>query len=363
MTNKEKAEEHKKFWKREKTKVPLVSYNIGSYFPAANFPAAKNLLVKGKKITPEMLDVDSFLADYEAHYKQVEELGQSGFWTAEPYPGIPWIEAFWGCEIVAEKESFTAKRQVEEPAGLEKLSFQPDGAWFKKFMEFVEKLSKLSEGRWTVGAPIIRGAADTLGALMGQTELIYALYEEPDIIKATLRRIVDSFLTIYSELHKRIQPIEGGTATGFYDLWAPGKTLWFQDDLSALFSPDLFREFLLPNECYFCGHYPYTLMHMHPSSFHMLDAILDNENLGVVEINKDVAGPSVADMCVQYRKIIEKGKRVMVWGDLTVDDVKAIYNAFASDDGNPAGFFFNPWLPTMDRAKELQAFFETKKAS
>jgi hypothetical protein len=295
-----------------------------------------------------MIDVDSFLEDYERQFNEITRLGQSGVWTAEPYTGIPWMEAFWGCEIIANRESFTARPAVKEAGDLEKLRFNPDNPWVVKFFEFVKKLNELSDGRFPVGAPIMRGQGDTAGALMGQTEFIYALYEEPEIIKKTLAKVVDSFLYIYGEMHRLNKPFYGGSSLGLYHVWTPGESLWFQDDISALLSPALYREFFLENERYICGKYKYTMMHLHPSSFHLLDDVLSNENLMAVEINKDAGGPSVKQMLVQYRKVLEKKRRLVIWGELSEEDVICVLDNLPLE-----GVYFNILPPDVESAERL----------
>ena len=355
MTANERAAEHAKFWNHEKTAKPLASFRIGNYFFATHYRAAQKLLVKGTKITPAMIDVDSFMEDYERHFNEVNALGQSGFWTAEPYTGIPWMEAFWGCDIVAGEESFMARPLVREAGELAKLQFDMDSPWTAKYFEFVSKLNKLSAGRFPVGAPIMRGQGDTAGALMGQTEFIYALYEESEVIKKTLAKIVDSFLLIYAEMHRLNTPFLGGSSMGLYHVWAPGESLWFQDDIGALLSPALYREFLLENEKRFCGKYAYTMMHLHPSSFHLLDDILGNENLKAVEINKDVGGPSVAEMLPQFRKVLEKKRGLVIWGDLSEAEIQTVFDNLPSE-----GVFFNILLADYAKAEKVNAFLQSR---
>ena len=342
---------HKNFWNSKKNDEPLASFRIGKYFIATHYRAADKLLVKGKRITPDMIDVDSFMEDYERQYNEVFSLNQSGFWTAEPYAGIPWMEAFWGCEIIAGGESFMALPLVKTPGDLRRLRFNADNPWVGKYFEFVKKLNELSRGRFPVGAPILRGEGDTAGALMGQTEFIYALYEEPEIIKEVLHRIVDSFLYIYGEMHRLNKPFYGGTSMGFYHIWAPGESLWFQDDIGALLSPDLYRKFFLDNERYFCGKYEYTLMHLHPSSFHLLDDILRNENLKALEINKDSGGPSIHQMLPQFRKVLDAKRCLVVWGDLNEEDIQLVYDNLPAE-----GIFFNFMLPDYKSAEQINSY-------
>jgi hypothetical protein len=264
------------------------------------------------------------------------------------------MEAFWGCDIIAGEESFMARPLVKEAGDLKKLHFNRENPWAAKYFEFVAKLNKLSQGRFPVGSPIMRGEGDTAGALLGQTEFIYALYEEPDMIKRLLGKITDSFLRIYEEMHRLNDPFLGGSAIGLYHVWAPGKCLWFQDDIGALLSPALYREFLLENEKRICGNYDYTMVHLHPSSFHLLDDILSNENLKAIEINKDAGGPSITRMLPQFRKALNKKRCLIIWGDLTEEDIQVVF-----DNLPPEGIFFNILLPDFKSAESINNFLNS----
>ena len=357
-----RIEAHKKFWNHEKNTKPLVSFRIGTYFFASHYRAAEKLLTSKTRITPDMIDVDSFMEDYERMYNDASALGQSGFWTAEPYTGIPWMEAFWGCEIIATGESFVALPYVKEVRDFEKLQFSMENPWVAKYFEFVVKLNDWSQGRlpegnitpadsqhrFPVGAPILRGQGDTVGALMGQTEFIYALYEEPDIIRKILRKVVDSFLYIYEEMHRLNKPFHGGSSMGFYHVWAPGKSLWFQEDIGALLSPPLYRDFFLENERYFCSKYKYNMMHLHSSSFHLLDDILCNENLKALEINKDENGLSVEQMLPHFRKILRKKLCLVIWGNLNEKEIQLVCNNMPLE-----GVFFNMVPPDFVAAERI----------
>jgi len=87
-------------------------------------------LVEGKKITPSMLDVEAFLNDYERMYQDISSIGQDGFWVAEPFYGIPWMEAILGCEIYATKSSFVSKPWVKSLEETKKIEFNAENEWF-----------------------------------------------------------------------------------------------------------------------------------------------------------------------------------------------------------------------------------------
>jgi hypothetical protein len=331
----ERIADHIKFWDRKKTSRPLASFYVGNEFFATHYKAAKALLIKGKKITPEMIDVDSFLEDYENHYNMSSMLNQGGFWAAEPFTSIPWMEAFWGCEIFGNENSIISHPFIKDAKDLDALNFSMDNPWVQKYFEFVKKLNTLSRGRFPVSQPVMRGQGDTAGALLGQSELVFAMYEEPEIIRRTLSRIVDSFLMINGEMHRLNAPFHGGSEIGLYHLWAPGKCVWYQDDISALLSPDLYKDFLLENEKRICAAYDYSMVHMHPASFFILDNMLRNEKLKVIQINKDNNGPTIEMMLPQFRTVLEHGKNLVIFGFLDEKEIKTIFDALP-----PEGIFF-----------------------
>lgn len=356
--SKERIEEkialHRAYWNRENTGRPLVSFRLGDYFFSTEFKAAKHLLVEGKRITPDMLDVDLFMEDYERMYQEVAETGQDGFWVAEPFTGIPWMEAILGCEVYATKNSFISHPWAQSIDDLDKIVFNTDNIWFKKYMEFVEKLNQLSKGRFPIGQPIMRGPSDMMGAVLGQTELVFALAEEPEKMKQLFLKITDIFLNVMKHQYNVISDFNGGYAIGFYHLWTPGKCIWYQEDLSALLSPAYYREFLKASNEKICEGYDYTAIHLHPASFFILDELMKIDKLKVIEVNKDVGGPSVKEMIPIFQKILTK-KNIIIWGDLNEEDIDNIMQELPSK-----GIFLNVVAPTLERAKELMTYIQSK---
>jgi hypothetical protein len=345
--------QHRAFWKREEPACPPASFRVGDFFFARHFRAARPLLVYGRRITPELLRVADFLPDYERQFAQAEELGQDGFWTAEPYTGIPWMEAMLGCEVYAQEESFISKPPAaagSDPGGrlgwaAAHARFDPANAWFRKYMEFVDVLAEHSAGRFTVGQPIMRGPTDMLGALLGQTELIFALADDPAGVGRLAARVADVFLAVIREMQKRVPAFHGGAAMGFYHVWTPGPCIWFQDDLSAVLSPGLYREHFIPLAERICAAYDWTGVHLHPSSFFIIDDLMKLEGLRAIEINKDVGGPSVAEMLPVLKRVLER-KNLILWGDLSLDDL-----ALARRELPCQGLFFNIVAPDLEQAR------------
>jgi DNA-binding FadR family transcriptional regulator len=345
---------HRAFWAREKQSRPLASFRVGDFFFSRHFKAAQTLLEPDKLITPEMLDVASFLPDYDRMFQESEVTGQDGFWTAEPFTGIPWMEAILGCPIRAGRESFTSRPLQGSPAEvLEKVRFDPENPWLEKYLEFISALVQHSRGRYPVGMPIMRGPTDMLGALLGQQEMVMALMQEdPAVLRSLIERVTRAFLSVIEAQNRLVPPFHGGSSLGFYHAWAPGPSIWFQDDLSAILSPKLYREFFLDAARLILSGYVYTAFHLHPSSFFILDELLSLENLRVIEVNKDIGRPSVKEMLPVLSKIMET-RGLILWGDLTIEDLEVVKRALPC-----RGLCFHVVAPSVEEAEEKSKYIK-----
>ena len=316
---------HRAFWDREEQPRPLASFRVGDFFFSRHFKAAHGLLEPDTSITPEMLDVAAFLPDYERMFQESEAIGQDSFWTAEPFTGIPWMEAILGSPIRAGRESFTSRPWLSSPAeALEKVHFDPENPWLAKYLEFTAALVQQSRGRFPVGMPIMRGPTDMIGALLGQQEMVLALMmEDPAVMRRLIERVARAFLSVMEAQRRLVPAFHGGTALGFYHVWAPGPSIWWQDDLSAILSPKVYREFFLDSARLILAGHPYTAFHLHPASFFIIDELLSLEGLRVIQVNKDIGGPSVKAMLPVLSKIMQT-RGLILWGDLTIEDLEVV---------------------------------------
>lgn len=346
---------HRKFWSGQDLARPLIAFKVGNGFFNSQFKAARHLFVHGKRIMPDMIDIDSFLEEYEEMFRESCLTGQDAFWTAEPFSAIPWMEAILGCEIYGTEYSLVSHPWVKSMDGLEKVSFDMDNPWFAKSMEFIFKLDRLAAGRFPIGQPLMRGPSDVAGALMGQTELVCALYDYPEEMRKLFLKISDIFLKIISHYYGKIPIFHEGHSIGMYHLWAPDKIIWYQEDVSALLSPLLYNKFLKDPDANICMKYDFSLMHIHPASFFILDEVLKIDRLKVIEINKDVEGPSVKEMMPVFRKILLK-KNLLVSGELNKEDIQCILEELPS-----RGVFLHIIVPSLEHAQFLMEYIIGKK--
>jgi len=94
--------------------------------------------------------------------------------------------------------------------------------------------------------PDLQGPMNTLGLLMEQTELLMALYDEPDLIHRTLTHITDVIID-----YLRQYRTAAGKERVVGNVWpwvilADGQGIGITQDFLPLLSPDLYAEFEFP---------------------------------------------------------------------------------------------------------------------
>ena len=199
----------------------------------------------------------------------------------------------------------------------------------------------------------MRGPTDMLGALLGQQEMVLALMTaDPQAMHRLIERVTQAFLAVIEAQRRLTPPFYGGSALGFYHVWAPGPAIWFQDDLSSILSPKLYRQFFLDSARLILAGHDHTAVHLHPNSFFILDELLTIESLKVVKVNKDVSGPGVKEMLPVLAKIMQT-RGLILWGDLTIEDLELVKQNLPC-----RGLALNVVAPTPEEAGERLKFIQ-----
>lgn len=305
------------FWNKINI-APLISHSFGNYFVSKRYKASEKLLRENRKIEPKDIKIDEFRSDYLRQYKEWEEVNSETVFTGVPFTGIPWIEAMLGCDVYSAGSSFIADCQDKD---MEKINIERlfNREWLDLFLDFTEMLRELGRDRFPVGQPILRGPTDVAGTILGQDELVYSFFDNPCDTAKLLSDFADFLLYVIAEQKKHIDSFEGGFSMGFYDLWCPGDCIWFQDDLTALLSPGIYEKYIYDIHKRISESYEYSMIHLHPASFFILDFLLDIKELKAIQINKDKGGPPLEEMIPQLSKV-KQAKNLIVWGDFTTEE-------------------------------------------
>ncbi|MCK5644004.1 MAG: hypothetical protein KAJ19_24615, partial [Gammaproteobacteria bacterium] len=254
---------------------------------------------------------------YELH----ENAGGDLIWSSCPFWGIPWVEAALGCRVIADHQ--TGSTRSEPPADFAKNpaipEFSMDNVWVAKMLEFIPALVNRSGGRYPVGATLMRGISDLLSALYGSEQFILAMFEKPDDVRDVAHQLTDFWISFGRCLLEHLPDFHGGSGSFFYSMWFEKKTIWTQEDASALLSPDLYEQFIHPCVCRISEAFDNTVIHLHPSKFMPIDYLLSSK-IGVIELHIDKGGPTAEQLYETHVKVLSQ-KPLIIWGDLSEKDL------------------------------------------
>jgi len=316
----QRIDRHRKFLKWEDTDRPIIGFYIGGWENLSRYSENSESLFPKGIIKAEEVTTEKFSEMYKNYSKNL--LYDDDFVrTLDPVPSIPWVEAACGCPV-----NFTGKNFWSKNIGFEKARDSineipvSDNPWIKKYGEFVEFLAS-EYPDYAIGQSILRGPLDVMCALVGDSETIYNLYDEPEFVKYGLNIISD----VYNEfirIQKLYTPMyHGGYGIGQFYMWAPGTVSRIQEDAMALITPNHYDEFVYEPDVKITSTTEYNLYHVHATGMFIIDKIVRNKNLHIIQVSKDEGNTKITDLIEGMETIQKAGMGVLIKGRLDKDDI------------------------------------------
>lgn len=334
------------FLERQNDK-PLLGFFVGSYYPLHRYQGAATL-PKGL-LAPQDIDIPAYLPDYDRLYATHAACPGDLLWAATAFWGVPWLEAAIGCGVEADPVTGSCRSHPPESESWPIVpQFSPANPWVARCLEMLQAVGEHAAGRYPLGATLMRGVSDLLSALLGLDRLIYAMLDDPARVHALAEAITEFWIAFGHAQLDAAPTFAGGYGSFFYNLWAPGRCLWLQEDAAALLSPALYEEFILPYDRRIASAFDYTFIHFHPARYIPYQPLLDSD-LAVIELHIDKGGPRARQLLPVYREI-QARKPLYVWGDITPDDLDVLLHEL-----DPRGLAIEPVVETAEEARKLDA--------
>jgi hypothetical protein len=133
------------------------------------------------------------------------------------------------------------------------------------------------------------------------------LIDYPDAVVKILGELTDLWIGIANTTLEIIPPFYGGYCTRM-KMWAPGKAITPQNDISTLISPAMYKEFVLPWDRKIVTHFPYHSFHMHATEYHQVDNLLKLTELTAIELTLEhtLGGPPLDNMLPIAKRILDE---------------------------------------------------------
>lgn len=234
---------------------------------------------------------------------------------------------------------------LEDP---EKLEFDENSYLFEKTLELARALAQDSGGDYCVSMSDATGNADALAHLMGSEELLIAMMEDPDAVKAALGKIQTSYETVMKRVFDIVHHVnDGGSCIGWLSTWAPGFHAQMQCDLSVMISNPMFNEFIMPELRAQCDFLDYPLYHFDGiEQLRHLDSLLSLPGLRTIQWTQVAGQPPCTDFIPQLQKIQAAGKNLHIHVD--PGQIRPLMENLSS-----RGLYLLTWANSKDEADAI----------
>lgn len=117
-------------------------------------------------------------------------------------------------------------------------------------------------GRGYINPPIMLDALTTLSLFRGVEDLCVDLISEPDTVKRWARGLTELYVDIYEHFYRLVTALGYGPTSAWLKVMAEGRMEAVQCDFAVMLSPDMFREFVLPDLRFTTERLDYSLYHL-----------------------------------------------------------------------------------------------------
>ncbi|MDP6779421.1 MAG: hypothetical protein QGI83_21890 [Candidatus Latescibacteria bacterium] len=182
--------------------------------------------------------------------------------------------------------------------------------------------------RFLTSFPDLIEGLDTLAAMRGTEALLVDLLERPEWVAASLAQITELYFEYYDRLYDAVRDDRGGS---HFWAWAPGRMAKLQCDFSAMVSPALFSEFMVPVLESMAARLDHCMYHWDgPGAVAHLDALLAIDGIDMIQWTPGAGVEPVWDRrwWPLYHRILEAGKRVILLHVGGVDELRALQHEF-----------------------------------
>ena len=234
-------------------------------------------------------------------------------------------------------------------------SYGPDNIWYEPCLSDLESAPPLrldlqsaayrvvesvvratvaaARGRFLVGMPAIVSGLDVLAALRGEEGLLVDMALHPESVHRRLAEIRPAYRAAFEAFRSIIGEQDDTMSFGYFMLWGAGSVGLCQCDLSAMISPLMFDEFVLPDLREQAAFLDRSMFHVDgKQALVHVDSILSVERLDAVEFTPDPTSPGAGDPAWYplYRRILDAGKAVWI-APVRPDEVSPLLRAVGSE--------------------------------
>lgn len=281
---------------------------------------------------PELRDLrEQYIFEKNKHYIE------SKLFLAEAVPCARNFYAAWICMLGAMAGSpvkySTGSAWLQE---IEDLYSNPLPQFSNEFPPFALTLELMdrhaAEFGWDciLGSDALIDPITTLSMMRGVENLCIDLVEEPQTVKMWLEGLSEIRFSIADGYRRKRSSLGRKEEINWCNIWAPGEMDIIECDFSVMLSPEMFREFALPEAEKEAAFYDYTGWHLDGTGqIRHLDDICSIKNIRAIQWVSDTF-TSQLDHIDLFKRIRKMGKSLIFACD-SIDEAVAVTSEIGRD--------------------------------
>lgn len=237
------------------------------------------------------------------------------------------LALYLGCQGVEMPNTVWCAPCMDSPEAA-RFEYAPDNFYWQFSSRLGREQVALGRGKFQVQFPDLIEGLDTFAAMRGTDELLVDLIQRPGWVQQCLRQITDRYFHYYDVLYDLFRDEVGGS---IFWAWAPGRMAKFQCDFSAMISPAMFGEFMVPVLTEMCERVSYSMFHWDgPGAIPHHDHLLSIPRLTMLQWTPGAGVEPISHprWWPLYHKTVEAGKKVILVDGGGMDGLKALKREF-----------------------------------
>jgi len=265
------------------------------------------------------------------------------------------LALYLGCRgVEMAEDTVWCQPFIEDPES-DGFGYDADNFYWRFTLEATRQVRAGAKGKFLDQFPDLIEGLDTLAAMRGTERLLEDLIYRPGWVRACLRKITDLYFRYYDILYDLIRDEVGGSV---FWAWAPGRLTKLQCDFSAMISPAMFREFMLPVLAEMTERVSYSLYHWDgPGAIPHQEALLSIPRLNMIQWQPGAGNEPQwhPRWWPLYHRTLEAGKKIMIGGG-GKEQLGALKREFGE---KCKGFMLGCEASSREEAEELMEMMES----
>jgi hypothetical protein len=282
--------------------------------------------------------------------------GGEAFPYFDPYLGPGSFALYLGSEPVFSEDTVWYQACLGDLSQAESVRLDDHNRWWQATKLLAQEGIRRGKGRYLTSLPDLIENLDTAASLLGIRKLLHELPDRPQLVHRLQRRLLELYFRCFEQLYAIVADEGGGCCFSAFSVWAPGKMVKVQCDMSAMISPRMFEQFVVPYLSEQCERLDYSVYHLDGvDAIRHLDLLLSIPKLTALQwtpgANKP--DPGSEEWFDIYRRARRAGKALLLLG-VDKKDVQRLV-----EELGPEGLLISTPASSQREAEELLLAAET----